>query len=107
VATPELYGWAGWDHRERAYALDAYIATHEALTGDELTPFLAGLLEVQPWLDQWHNAFDAAFGASPAAFFRGDRQMVQGEHGLTDDALRNWRPAAAARGRRRRGIAGS
>ncbi|NXY98688.1 BREX-2 system adenine-specific DNA-methyltransferase PglX [Streptomyces sp. BR123] len=98
--TPDLYGWAGWDHREQAYALDAYIASHEALTSEELTPFLAGLLELQPWLDQWHNEFDASFGASPAAFFRGDRQMVQGEHGLTDDDLRAWRPAAATRGRR-------
>ncbi|MGW3800107.1 BREX-2 system adenine-specific DNA-methyltransferase PglX [Streptomyces clavifer] len=98
AATPELYGWAGWDHREQAYALDAYIASHEALTSEELTPFLAGLLELQPWLDQWHDEFDAAFGASPAAFFRGDRQMVQGEHGLTDDDLRAWRPVAAKRG---------
>ncbi|WP_275462586.1 BREX-2 system adenine-specific DNA-methyltransferase PglX [Streptomyces noursei] len=98
--TPDLYGWAGWDHREQAYALDAYIASHEALTTEELTPFLAGLLELQPWLEQWHDEFDVNFGASPAAFFRGDRQMVQGEHGLTDDDLRAWRPAAATHGRR-------
>ncbi|GGY73689.1 DNA methylase [Streptomyces omiyaensis] len=100
TSTPDLYGWAGWDHREQAYALDAYIASHEALTSEELTPFLAGLQELQPWLEQWHDEFDANFGASPAAFFRGDRQMVQGEHGLTDDDLRAWRPAAATRGRR-------
>ncbi|MGW6306214.1 BREX-2 system adenine-specific DNA-methyltransferase PglX [Streptomyces niveus] len=100
VATPELYGWAGWDHKEQAYALDTYIASHEALTSEELTPFLAGLLELQPWLEQWHDEFDAAFGSSPAAFFRGDRQMVQGEHGLSDDDLRAWRPVAATRGRR-------
>ncbi|MFE3115723.1 BREX-2 system adenine-specific DNA-methyltransferase PglX [Streptomyces niveus] len=100
VATPELYGWAGWDHKEQAYALDAYIASHEALTTKELTPFLAGLLELQPWLEQWHDEFDAAFGSSPAAFFRGDRQMVQGEHGLSDDDLRAWRPVAATRARR-------
>ncbi|MFI9309539.1 BREX-2 system adenine-specific DNA-methyltransferase PglX [Streptomyces triculaminicus] len=100
VATPHLYGWAGWDHWEQAYALDAYIASNEALTSEELTPFLAGLLELQPWLDQWHYEFDPTFSASPAAFFRGDRQMVQGEHGLTDDNLRAWRPAAATRRRR-------
>ncbi|MFE8007729.1 BREX-2 system adenine-specific DNA-methyltransferase PglX [Streptomyces sp. NPDC057418] len=102
AATPELYGWAGWDHREQAYALDAYIASHEALTSEELTPILAGLLELQPWLDQWHDEFDADFGASPAAFFRGDRQMVQGEHGLTEDALRAWRPVATKRGAKKK-----
>ncbi|MFJ5933613.1 BREX-2 system adenine-specific DNA-methyltransferase PglX [Streptomyces sp. NPDC093071] len=100
VPTPDLYGWAGWDHQEQAYALTTYIATHESLTTEEVTPFLAGLLELQPWLDQWHDEFDATFGSSPAAFFRGDRQMEQGKHGLTDDDLRAWRPAAATRGRR-------
>ncbi|MBW5480335.1 BREX-2 system adenine-specific DNA-methyltransferase PglX [Streptomyces bambusae] len=100
AATPELYGWAGWDHGEQAYALDTYIATNEAMSAEEATPFLAGLLELQPWLDQWHNEFDANFGSSPAVFFRGDRQMEQGKHGLTDDDLRAWRPAATTRGRR-------
>ncbi|MFE3070561.1 BREX-2 system adenine-specific DNA-methyltransferase PglX [Streptomyces sp. NPDC059247] len=100
VPTPDLYGWAGWDHQEQAYALTTYIATHEALTAEEATPFLAGLLELQPWLDQWHDEFDATFGSSPAVFFRGDRQMEQGKHGLTDDDLHAWRPAAATRGRR-------
>ncbi|MEL5953208.1 BREX-2 system adenine-specific DNA-methyltransferase PglX [Streptomyces sp. CLV115] len=100
AATPALYGWAGWDHREQAYALTTYIATHETLTAEETTPFLAGLLELQPWLDQWHDEFDSSFGSSPAAFFRGDRQMEQGRHGLTDDDLRAWRPVAVTRGRR-------
>ncbi|MCQ4207776.1 BREX-2 system adenine-specific DNA-methyltransferase PglX [Streptomyces longispororuber] len=100
VATPDLYGWAGWDHREQAIALDTYIATHEGLTTEEVTPLLAGLLELQPWLTQWHNEPDPLFSPTPAKFFEGDRQMEQGKHGLTDDDLRAWRPAAATRGRR-------
>ncbi|MFB6779686.1 BREX-2 system adenine-specific DNA-methyltransferase PglX [Streptomyces sp. NPDC056352] len=100
VATPDLYGWAGWDHREHAIALDTYIATHEGLTTEEVTPLLAGLLELQPWLNQWHNEPDPLFAPTPAKFFEGDRQMEQGKHGLTDDDLRAWRPAAATRGRR-------
>ncbi|MFJ9030274.1 BREX-2 system adenine-specific DNA-methyltransferase PglX [Streptomyces sp. NPDC102274] len=100
VATPDLYGWAGWDHREQALALDTYIATHEGLTTEEVTPLLAGLLELQPWLNQWHNEPDPLFAPTPAKFFDGDRQMEQGKHGLTDDDLRAWRPAAATRGRR-------
>lgn len=100
VATPDLYGWAGWDHREQAIALDTYIATHEGLTTEEVTPLLAGLLELQPWLNQWHNEPDPLFAPTPAKFFEGDRQMEQAKHGLTDDDLRAWRPAAAVRGRR-------
>ncbi|SIO85590.1 BREX-2 system adenine-specific DNA-methyltransferase PglX [Nocardiopsis sp. JB363] len=98
-ATPGLYGWAGWDHREQAQALASY-ASVQALSTEEITPFLAGLLELQPWLGQWHDEFDAMYGSSPARFFSGYRQQLQGEHGLTDDDLRGWRPAAATRGRR-------
>ncbi|ARP68905.1 SAM-dependent methyltransferase [Streptomyces pluripotens] len=99
AATPELYGWAGWDHREQAQALATYF-TNTALSTEEITPFLAGLLELQPWLGQWHNEFDMLYSGSPADFFAGYRQQKQGEHGLTDDDLRNWRPPAATRGRR-------
>ncbi|MBY8341638.1 BREX-2 system adenine-specific DNA-methyltransferase PglX [Streptomyces spinosirectus] len=98
-ATPELYGWAGWDHKEQAQALATYF-TNTALSTEEITPFLAGLLELQPWLYQWHNEFDMLYSGSPADFFAGYRQQMQGEHGLTDDDLRGWRPLAATRGRR-------
>jgi hypothetical protein len=99
AATPELYGWAGWDHREQAQALATYF-TNTALTTEEITPFLAGLLELQPWLNQWHDEFDMLYSGSPAGFFAGYRQTQQGEHGLTDDDLRAWGPPAATRGRR-------
>ncbi|WP_371478797.1 BREX-2 system adenine-specific DNA-methyltransferase PglX [Kitasatospora sp. NBC_00315] len=96
--TPDLYGWAGWDHREQAQALTTYF-TNNDFTTEELTPFLAGLLELQPWLTQWHGEFDAMYGGSPADFFAGYRSQIQGEHGLTDDDLRAWRPTPARRGR--------
>ncbi|GGP06794.1 BREX-2 system adenine-specific DNA-methyltransferase PglX [Nonomuraea glycinis] len=97
--TPGLYGWAGWDHREQAQALATYFTNH-ALTSEEITPFLAGLLELQPWLYQWHHESHPMYSGSPAAFFANYRQQIQGEHGLTDDNLREWRPAVAARGGR-------
>ena len=97
--TPDLYGWAGWDHREQAQALATYFTNH-ALTTEEITPFLSGLLELQPWLHQWHDDFDPMYSGSPADFFAGYRQQIQGEHGLTDDNLRKWRPVVTARGGR-------
>ncbi|MGW3563313.1 BREX-2 system adenine-specific DNA-methyltransferase PglX [Streptomyces sp. NPDC000941] len=98
--TPKLFGWAGCDHREQAQALATYFTNHDGLSSEEMTPLLAGLLELQPWLDQWHDGFDPLYGSSPAAFFTGYRATQQGEHGLTDDDLRAWRPAPATRGRR-------
>ncbi|MZE77897.1 BREX-2 system adenine-specific DNA-methyltransferase PglX [Streptomyces xinghaiensis] len=99
AATPDLYGWAGWDHKEQAQALATYF-TNTPLSTEEITPFLAGLLELQPWLYQWHNEFDMLYSGSPADFFAAYRQQKQSEHGLTDDDLRAWRPPAATRGRR-------
>ncbi|MFF9499054.1 BREX-2 system adenine-specific DNA-methyltransferase PglX [Streptomyces sp. NPDC014656] len=98
---PQLFGWAGWDHREQAQALSTYFTVHDELSAEELTPLLAGLLELQPWLTQWHNEFDGLYGSSPAAFFEGYRAAKQGELGLTDDDLRAWRPQAATRRGRR------
>ncbi|MYU02127.1 MULTISPECIES: BREX-2 system adenine-specific DNA-methyltransferase PglX [unclassified Streptomyces] len=95
--SPELYGWAGWDHLEQALALASYIQ-QAGLGDDELVPYLAGLLELQPWLEQWYGEYDPEFGASPAAELLAFRQQKQGELGLTDDALRAWRPSAATRG---------
>ncbi|MFG2087194.1 BREX-2 system adenine-specific DNA-methyltransferase PglX [Spirillospora sp. NPDC048824] len=96
---PQLFGWAGWDHREQAQALATYFTT-QSLSREEIAPFLAGLLELQPWLYQWHDEFHALYGGSPAAFFDGYRQQIRGEHGLTDEDLRNWQPEARARGRK-------
>ncbi|MFF5491713.1 BREX-2 system adenine-specific DNA-methyltransferase PglX [Streptomyces virginiae] len=95
--SPELYGWAGWDHLEQSLALASYIQ-QAGLSDVDLVPYLAGLLELQPWLEQWHGDYDAEFGASPAAEILAFRQQKQGELGLTDDTLRAWRPAAATRG---------
>jgi len=33
-------------------------------------PLLAGVVEIEPWLHQWHHAYDAAYGSSPAEFYR-------------------------------------
>ncbi|NEE18802.1 BREX-2 system adenine-specific DNA-methyltransferase PglX [Streptomyces sp. SID7499] len=96
--TPDLFGWAGWDHREQAQALSTYFTNHDELSDEQMTPLLAGLLELQPWLTQWHDEFDALYGGSPAAFFAGYRATKQGEHGLTDDDLRAWRPGKSTKG---------
>jgi hypothetical protein len=96
--TPDLFGWAGWDHREQAQALSTYFTNHDELSDEQMTPLLAGLLELQPWLTQWHDEFDPLYGGSPAAFFAGYRATKQGEHGLTDDDLRAWRPGKPTKG---------
>jgi hypothetical protein len=67
---------------------------------------LAGLLELVPWLKQWHNEPDPEMsGQGLGDYFAG---FVQGqclEQGITQDDLRAWRPPErkARRGRKKKG----
>ncbi|MFJ6681670.1 BREX-2 system adenine-specific DNA-methyltransferase PglX [Streptomyces werraensis] len=100
LQSPPLYGWAGWDHLQQAEALLGYLNVHgPELSDDEWPPLLAALLELQPWLDQWHNEIDPTYGTSPAADVFAGRRSLQGERHLTDEDLQAWRPPAARRGR--------
>lgn len=98
-----LVGWAGWDHREQAQALATLIVERQDNDGwgaARLTPLLAGLREVMPWVRQWHNEVDPLYDGSPAEVYDAFLADAMGRHNLTADALADWRPQAAARGRR-------
>ncbi|MET8251827.1 hypothetical protein [Micromonospora sp. NPDC005197] len=68
----ELLGWAGWDHLAQAQALATIYLdrkTQEAWPAERLLPLLAGLVEIEPWLHQWHSGEQPGFPGSPAEFF--------------------------------------
>nr|BFE56537.1 BREX-2 system adenine-specific DNA-methyltransferase PglX [Dactylosporangium thailandense] len=101
--TSLLLGWAGWDRREQAQALATLVVEREqaeAWSADRLTPLLAGLREVLPWVRQWHGDFDPLFGGSPAELYEGFLSEVTGRLHVTDQAMTGWRPPKATRGRR-------
>ncbi|MEZ4222314.1 MAG: BREX-2 system adenine-specific DNA-methyltransferase PglX [Polyangiaceae bacterium] len=91
-----VYGWAGWDHEQRARALGTLYQnrkTQESWEKDRLTPMLAGLLELLPWLHQWHaDPNDDYAGQSPAQYFEAFLNAECQSLSLTHDDLRNWRP---------------
>lgn len=91
-----LLGWAGWDHREQAQALAVLVSQRRGEDGwpvERVTPLLAGLAEVLPWVRQWHGEIDARYGASPADIYAGFLDGQLAELQLTADAVRTWRPA--------------
>jgi hypothetical protein len=50
--------WAGYNHLARAKAIAAWFVERREIDGwpaERLTPLLAGLLELVPWLMQWDN----------------------------------------------------
>ena len=92
-----LIGWAGWDHKDQATALIGLIADRSTTDGWDtarLTPLLAGLLEIMPWVRQWHSEIDPAFGQSPAEAYDAYLTSERESRNLTEDALRAWRPPA-------------
>jgi hypothetical protein len=98
-----VYGWAGWNHLQRAHALAALYQkrkTDESWGKERLTPMLAGILELIPWVKQWHNEPSAEFGGLRLGDYF-DEIFLDGEcHalGLTREELRAWRPADRKRG---------
>nr|WP_020140015.1 BREX-2 system adenine-specific DNA-methyltransferase PglX [Streptomyces sp. 351MFTsu5.1] len=98
-----LLGWAGWDRKDQAQALINLIEDRTEQSGwdtERLTPLLAGLHEVMPWVRQWHGEYDAEWESVPAedcdAFL--DEQL--GKHRLSAADLKAWRPVKRARGRK-------
>jgi hypothetical protein len=98
--------WAGWDHLQQATALAAYYLEMKESEGWEaarLQPLLAGLLELVPWLEHWHNEVDPVYGERMGAYYKGFVSEEARSHGFTLDDLRAWKPAvtAAKRGRKK------
>ena len=96
--------WAGWNHLQQATALAAYYLEMKETEGWEptrLQALLAGLLELLPWLAQWHNTLDPVFGERMGSYYRSFVIEEARSLGFTLDELRAWKPAAPA-GRRRR-----
>lgn len=98
--------WAGWDPLQQATALAGYyldMKDSEGWPSERLLPLLAGLLELLPWLKQWHNALDPNFGERMGDYYDGFVRDEAKALGVTLEALKGWKPAvtAARRGRRR------
>lgn len=99
--TPVL-GWAGWTHRDQALALAREIPVQQAVGADDaaLEPLVAGLVELEPWLAQWHSEIEPQFGASPASVITGVVDQYLARMEKTRDQVTAWMPPAATRGRR-------
>ncbi|MBO0898929.1 BREX-2 system adenine-specific DNA-methyltransferase PglX [Cellulomonas sp. zg-ZUI22] len=99
-----VLGWAAWTHRDQAVALVREVLTQQALgaSEDALVPMVAGLVELEPWLHQWHTDLEPEFGSSAAQAVTSQIDQFLAELQMTRDDVNAWRPPAAARGRRRR-----
>lgn len=92
-----VVGWAGWNERDRGRALAGRVTElrqEHAADAEQLIPLLAGMLELLPWIHQWHPEPDPLFGGPPGAFFESWLDGELAALGTTRDTLRAWRPPA-------------
>jgi hypothetical protein len=92
--TSMVVGWAGWDHLQQLRALAGLYTTrkHDGAETPELTPLLAGMAELLPWVLQWHDDPDPVFGDRMGQYFTGFLDTERAALGLTTDDLTAWRP---------------
>ncbi len=99
-----LIAWAGYDHLQLAKAIAAhYVHVLEQEGGRDdprLVPLLAGLIELLPWLKQWHNEIDAEYNRGLGDYFEGFLQDEARQMGRTMDDVRNWQPPAKKNSRK-------
>jgi hypothetical protein len=90
----QLLGWAGWDHAEQALALASIIhdREQEGWPDERLVPLIAGLAELQPWVDQWHRDVHQIYGVPLAAFCAEELARRAAQVSMTIEQLRWWRP---------------
>lgn len=89
-----VVGWAGWDHLQQATAIVAYYDARkrEGWTAARLTPLLAGLDQLLPWIHQWHPEIDPEYNETAGTSFQTLLESEAQELGLTLEDIRNWTP---------------
>jgi hypothetical protein len=100
-----VIAWAGYDHLQLARAISAYyVDIQERLGGRDdprLVPLLACLIELLPWLQQWHNDVDPEFGMHMGDYFEGFIQEEARQMGKTLDQIKAWEPPKKTARRRK------
>jgi len=69
-----LIAWAGWNYLQQAQALAEYYLdakNNQGWPATKLKLLLAGLLDLLPWLKQWHNEMDPDYGMGLGDYFAG------------------------------------
>jgi hypothetical protein len=91
-----MVAWGGYDHVQLAQAISShFVDVQERFGGRDdprLLPLLACVLELIPWLKQWHNEIHLEYGMGMGDYFEGFIQEESRNLGLTLDEIRAWQP---------------
>ena len=99
--------WAGYNHLQQAQAISAYYVRVQTEFGGSddprLIPLLASLIELLPWLKQWHNEPNANFdGLRMGDYFEGFVNEEARNLGKTLAEIKAWVPPVRTATRNRK-----
>lgn len=101
-STP-LLGWAGWNDLDKGLAIFSTFADRadEDADTETLAGILAGLVEVLPWVKQWHNDLDPQFNLKMGDYL--EAQLVEAARSLSIpvEDIPAHAPKPATRGRKK------
>lgn len=101
-----VIAWAGYDHLQLARAISAYfVDIQERLGGRDdprLVPLLACIIELLPWLKQWHHDLDPDYNQRMDEVFEGFVTEEAKNLGLTIEEIKAWEPPKKTTSRKRR-----
>jgi hypothetical protein len=95
--------WAGWNPLQLATAMATYyldMKDNEGWPAERLTPLLAGIAELVPWILQWHNDPDPSHGQRMGDYLDSFVDEEAKSIGLTRAALNAWEPPVVKARRR-------
>jgi len=92
-----VVGWAGWNQLEQATALVSYYDSRKQ-SPERLTPLLAGLDQLLPWIHQWHPEIDPEYDETAGTSFQTLLESEAQELGITLEDIRAWKPPAKKKG---------
>ena len=102
-----MIAWAGYDHLQLARAISAhYVDVQDRLGGRDdprLLPLLGCLIELLPWLKQWHNEVNPEFGMRMGDYFDNFVQEQARQMSKTLDEIKAWQaPKKTRRSKRKK-----
>ena len=91
-----MIAWAGYNHLQLATAISAYfVDVQERLGGTDdprLVPLLGGIIELLPWLKQWHHDIDPEYSQRMDEVYEGFVAEEAKNLDMTIDEIKAWEP---------------
>ncbi|WP_312800195.1 BREX-2 system adenine-specific DNA-methyltransferase PglX [Corynebacterium variabile] len=107
-ASPEgdstlLLGWAGWNDLDKGLAIFSTFADRadEDAETETLTGILAGLVEVLPWIKQWHNDLDPQYNLKMGDYLEAQLAEAARSLSIPVEDIPDHAPKPATRGRKK------